>query len=197
MKKSFALLAGILLLLLLAACSAHAQYATRNVIELGGSISYSSSTMVSNGTAADKSTSIFQFMPYVNYFITDGLSLALVPGINIVKIAGSESSITIYGIFLSPGYTFSTGGKLFPYIQGMVGYTALKTDASPVPGSSGSVDQGGISFGGKAGIKIAVGNSGMAAIGASYILFDLSPKDADKRTGLNNLAFSLGYSVYF
>jgi len=195
MKKSFALLTGIILLLLLAACDAHAQYATMNVVELGGSISYSSSKTVTNGDVSNESISIFQFLPYVNYFIIDGFSLALVPGINIVKLSSTSPSITNYALFLSPGYTFSTGGKLFPYIEGMVGYTALKSDKSPL--GSTNLDQGGISFGGKAGVKIAAGNSGMAAIGASYILLNLSPKGADKRTGLNNLAFSLGYSIYF
>jgi hypothetical protein len=195
MKKSFALFTGIILLLLLVAFNAQAQYATKNVVELGGSISYSSSTAVTSGNVADKSTSIFQFLPYVNYFITDGFSLALAPGINIVKLAGASSSITMYALFLSPGYTFSTGSKIFPYIEGMVGYTALKSDTNPL-GVTGNLDQGGLSFGGKAGIKIGVGNSGLAAIGASYILINLSPKGADSRTGINNLAFSLGYSIY-
>jgi hypothetical protein len=195
MKKSFAVFMCIILLLLLAACNAHAQYATKNVVELGGSISYSSSTAVSNGTAASQSTSIFQFMPYVNYFITDGFSVALLPGINILKLAGASSSVKIYGLFLSPGYTFSTGGKVFPYIEGMAGYTALKSDANPL-GGTGSLDQGGLSYGGKAGIKIGVGNSGLMAIGASYIFFNLTPKGADNRSGMNNLAFSLGYSIY-
>jgi len=35
------------------------------------------------------------------------------------------------------------------------------------------------------------------AIGASYLLINLTPKGADSRTGINNLAFSLGYSIYF
>lgn len=203
MKKSIALITGIILLLLLAACNAHAQYATMNVVELGGSISYSNSKMVSGGnTVQNESASIFQFLPYINYFITDGFSLALVPGINIISLTtpsttsgSTTTSITNYALFLSPGYTFSTGGKLFPYIEGMVGYTKLKSDNNPLGGTS--VDNGGISYGGKAGVKIAVGNSGLAAIGASYIFFNFTPKGADTRSGINNLAFSLGYSIYF
>jgi hypothetical protein len=198
MNRYFLLIAGIILLLLLAACNAQAQYAARGVVELGGAVSYSSSTMVSNGEKAEKSTTIFQCMPYINYFLVDGFSIALVPGINIIKIAGMESSIKIYGLFVSPGFAFNAGGKIYPYLQGMVGYTAVKADAST--GSlvgSGETDLKGISFGGKAGIKISAGKNGLAAIGASYLLINISPKDADKRSGLNNLAFSLGYSIYF
>jgi hypothetical protein len=198
MKKTIVVFAGIMLLLLLAACNAHAQYATRGVVELGGAVSFSSSTMVANGEKADKSTTIFQFMPYINYFLVDGFSIGLVPGINIIKIAGSESSIKIYGLFFSPGFTFNAGGKLLPYIEGMVGYTAVKSDESPNAAlGTSAIDLKGVSFGGKAGIKISAGKGGLAAIGASYMLINISPKDADKRSGLNNLAFSLGYSIYF
>jgi len=197
MNRSLVLIAGTILLLLLAACNAQAQYATRGVVELGGAVSFSSSTMVSNGETAEKSTTIFQCMPYVNYFLTDAFSIALVPGINIIKIAGSESSIKIYGLFAAPGFAFNAGGKIYPYIQGMVGYTAVKADGNPLTGGTGETDLKGVSFGGKAGIKIGAGKNGLAAIGASYMIINISPKDAEKRSGLNNLAFSLGYSIYF
>lgn len=189
MKRSLVLIIGVILLLLLAACNAKSQYATQGVMELGGSISFSSSTMVANGETADESTTIFQFMPYINYFVFfDGFSLGLLPGINIIKQAGADESITNYAIFLSPGYTFTTGGNLFPYIEGLIGYTGL---------SGGSFDNNGISFGGKAGIKLSVGNNGLASIGVSYILVDVSPDGADERFGMNNLAITAGYSIFF
>jgi hypothetical protein len=198
MKKSFVLITGIILLLLLAACNAQAQYAKAGVVELGGAVSYSSSKLVANGEVSTESISIFQCLPYINYFLTDGFSIALVPGINIIKISNMPSSIKIYGLFASPGFTFNTGGKIYPYIDGMIGYTAVKSDASPSPTlGTGEINMKGLSYGGKAGIKIGAGNSGLAAIGVSYMLITLKPEGADKRSGLNNLAFSLGYSIYF
>ncbi|MBN1398984.1 MAG: outer membrane beta-barrel protein [Bacteroidetes bacterium] len=198
MKNTIAVIAVTLLVLMLSAFNAQAQYATGGVVELGGAISFSSSKMVANGETADQSTTLFQCTPYVSYFLVNGFSIGLVPGINIIKIAGSESSIKIFGLFASPGFTFNAGGKVYPYINGMVGYTAAKSDASPIPTlGAGELDLKGVSFGGKAGIKFGIGNGGLAAIGASYMAFTLKPKDADKRSGLNNLAFSLGYSVYF
>lgn len=189
MKNFFALLTITLFLFLVSACNVQAQFATKKVIELGGAISYSSTTAVSEGTSASESTSIFQFMPYANYYIMNGFSLGLSPGINIVKFAGSSESITNYSIFFVPGYTFSTKSNVFPYIEGMVGYTSLSQDTT--------LDLSGISFGAKGGVKLVVGKSGVVSIGFSYILFNLSPKDADKRSGYNNLAFSLGYSIFF
>ena len=187
MKKSFILLTTILLILFVTACNVHAQFATKNCFELGGTVSFSSTTVVTDGTAASESTSLLQFMPFLNYYVSDGFFLGLSPGINILKAAGSSESTKIYALFLTPGYTFSSRSSVFPYIEGLVGYTASE---------SGGTSLSGISFGGKGGIKVAVGNNGLASIGISYMLVNLSPKGADKRSGFNNLAITLGFSVF-
>lgn len=195
MKKSFALFTIVLLLLSAAACSVHAQFGSKGVTEFGGSVAYSSTTVVANGTAASESTSILNFMPYINYFITDGFSLALSPGINVVKLAGTSDAITNYLLFVVPGYTFSTKGNVFPYIEGMIGYTALSSKTNPLVGT-GELDLSGLSFGGKGGVKVLVGKNGLLSIGVAYTLLNLSAKGADKRSGFNNLAFSMGFSVF-
>jgi hypothetical protein len=187
MKNFYILITTILLILFVTACSVNAQYATKNCIEVGGAVSYSSTTVVSEGSAASESTSFFQFMPYANYFISDGFSLGISPGINILKPAGSSSSYKNYALFFVPGYTFQSRSSVFPFLSAMVGYTALSSDG---------LDLSGVSFGGRAGIKVVVGNSGLATIGVSYIAFNLSPKGADKRSGYNNIALTLGYSVF-
>lgn len=189
MKNFFALLTIVLFIFFVSACNVQAQFATKKVIELGGSVSYSSTTTVTDGTTADESTSFFQFMPYANYYILDGVSLGFSPGINVLKLAGSSESITNYSIFFIPGYTYSTRSNVFPFIEGMIGYTSLSQGDT-------TLDLSGISFGAKGGVKVVLGKSGVVSIGLSYILYNLSPKDADKRSGYNNLAFSVGYSIY-
>src|SRR5664279_3361814 len=92
MKNFFALLTILFLLSFVSASNVHAQYATKGTIELGGAVSFSSTTAVSNGTTADQSSTLFQFMPYGNYYITDGFSLGLSPGIDILKYAGASDS---------------------------------------------------------------------------------------------------------
>jgi hypothetical protein len=187
MKKSFTLFTIVLLLLSAVAFNVHAQFATKNCVELGGTVSYSSTTVVSDGTAASESTSLLQFMPFLNYYVSNGFFLGLSPGINILKSAGASESTKIYALFLTPGYTFSSRSSVFPYIEGLVGYTASE---------SGGTSLSGISFGAKGGIKVTVGNNGLASIGVSYMLINLSAKDADKRSGFNNLAVTLGFSVF-
>ena len=195
MKKSLTVFTILILLFSAIACSVHAQYASRGVVEFGGSIAYSSTTVVTNGTAATQSTSLFNFMPYVSYYLVDGFSVALSPGVNIVKIAGSSNSITDLDLFVVPGYTFSTKGIVYPYIEGMLGYTALSSNSNPLGGTA-KLDNSGVSFGGKAGIKLLVGKSGLFSVGVAYTLLNFSPKGATKRSGFNNLALSMGFSVF-
>ncbi|HKI78982.1 MAG TPA: hypothetical protein VKA26_10605 [Ignavibacteriaceae bacterium] len=187
MKKIFAIIAIILLVVFVSACNVSAQYATKGDIELGGAISYSSTTAVSNGNTASESTSLFQFQPYASYFIFNGFSVALSPGIGILSPAGATESTKLYGIFLVPGYTFNMKSNIFPYVQGLVGYTALK---------SGATDNSGLSFGGKGGVKLVAGKNGLVSIGVSYMLINLSPSGASSRTGFNNFAISFGYSIF-
>jgi hypothetical protein len=188
MKKVLAIVTIIFLVLFISACNVHAQYAKKNIIELGGSISYSSTTAVANGTTASESTSLFLFQPYANYFIFDGFSVALSPGITVISPAGATESTKGYAIFLVPGYTFDMKSNLFPYAQAMVGYTALK---------QAGTDLSGISFGAQAGVKMIVGNSGAISFGLSYILANLSPSGASSRSGYNSFAFTMGYSIFF
>ena len=196
MKKSFVIPAIILLSLLIASCNANAQFAKMGVVELGGAISYSSSALVTDGTVASEKTTILNFMPYINYFIVDGFSVALSPGINVIKIAGESNSITNLNLFAVPGYTFSTNSPVYPYIEAMLGYTSVSSDATNPITESGNIDYRGFSWGGKAGLKVLIGKNGLLSIGVAYTALNYSPQGADKRTGINNLAVSMGFSVF-
>jgi hypothetical protein len=167
--------------------SMYAQYAKKHVVEGGGSISFSSTTAVVNRTTADQSTTVFQFMPYINYFLADGFSLGLSPAINSYKAAGQSEATTSFAGFLVPGYTFTTKGSIFPFIEALVGYNTLK---------SGSSSLSGLSYGAKGGVKMAVGTGGLVSAGVSYMLITLKPEGADGRNGYNGLAISLGFSIY-
>jgi len=188
MKKSLAVFTIIILLFSAVACNVHAQFAKQGDVELGGSVAYSSTTVVSDGTAASQSTSLFNFMPYVNYFISNGFSVALSPTVNVLKVAGASDSMTNLDLFVIPGYTFTTQSIVYPYIEAMLGYTSLESGSNPI--------NSGFSYGGKAGIKLLVGKSGLFSIGVTYAVLDISPKGATKRDGFNELALSMGFSVF-
>ncbi len=187
MKKVFALFTIILMVLFLASCTANAQYAKQGTVELGGTASYSSTTQVVNGTSASESTTLFQFMPYVSYFFVDNFSVGFAPSINILNPAFSANDTKFYGIFAVPGYSFNTNSNVFPYIEGLLGYTSV---------DFGTGSNSGLSYGGKGGIKLMVGQNGAASFGVSYMVIDISPSGSTGRTGFNNFAFSVGYSVF-
>jgi hypothetical protein len=188
MKKSLAVFTIIIMLFSAVACNVHAQFARQGVVEFGGSIAYSNTTAVSDGKTASESTSLFNFMPYVNYFITDGFSVALSPTVNVLKFAGSSDSNTNLDLFVIPGYTFTTGSIIYPYVEALLGYTSVESGSNPV--------NSGFSYGGKAGIKLLVGKSGLFSIGVTYADLDISPKGATNRYGYNELALSMGFSVF-
>lgn len=195
MKKSFALLTIVLLMLSAVTFNLQAQYASKGIVELGGAISYSSTTVVTNGTAASESTSLFNFMPYASYFIINGFSVGVSPGINIVKLAGSSNAISNLLFFVIPSYTFSTKSDVFPFVQAWVGYTSLTSNADATSGTP-ELDLSGLTYGGRGGIKVMVGKNGLLSVGVSYMLYTLNPKGADKRSGMNTLSITMDYSVF-
>ena len=195
MKKSLFVLTIIIMLFSAAACSVHAQFARQGVVEFGGSIAYSSTTTVSNGNTASNSTSILNFLPYVNYFLTDGFSVALSPGINYLKYANLSDGITNLDLFVVPGYTFNTNSMFYPYVEGLIGYTSLTSNSNPLGGTS-SLNQGGVSWGLKGGVKYLIGKNGLFSVGIAYTQLNFSPKGASNRTGANDIALSMGFSVF-
>ena len=118
----------------------------------------------------------------------DNFSVGIAPSVNILNLAHSTNSMKFYGVFAVPGYAFNTSSNVFPFIQGFVGYTSADF--------GGGTSQSGLSYGGKGGIKISVGQSGLASFGVSYMIVDISPSGSTGRTGFNNLAFSVGYSIF-
>ena len=194
MNKKYSFMIIFFLFFLINFLTTNAQFRNKGTVELGGSISYSSMTTVTNGTTDNNSTSIFNFTPMVSYFIAEGFYLGVSPGINIVKVAGSNDAITNLMLFAVPGYAFGKG-EVFPFVEGWVGYTAVSSNSDPILGS-GKLDLSGVSYGGRGGVKIQVGKGGLVNIGVSYTALTLNPKGADKRTGMNVLGVVVGFSVF-
>lgn len=188
MKK----LSIILLILAFISTVSFAQdFAKKGVIELGGSILFSSTTEVYDGETADDSQTDFSFMPLVGYFIIDGFEVGVMPVFSSTSF-GDNSTSTI-GIYLTPQYHFDMKSNIYPYIGAMVGYNSLNID-------NGTNDESfsGLSFGGLAGLKVQLGKSALANLGINYFMYTFNPEDWDKdRVGANQLAISAGVSIFF
>ena len=76
MKK---LLTVLFALVLFVGFSQAQNFGKKGVIEVGGGLGFSSTTAVANGETADESLTNISVMPYVGYFIIDGLELGVNP----------------------------------------------------------------------------------------------------------------------
>jgi hypothetical protein len=162
-------------------------FAKQGVVELGGTVSFSSSTSVNNGETADESTTNFSFTPIVGYFFIDNFELALFPRYQSTSYADKTSSN--FAIFLMPAYHFSTGGNIYPFIAGAIGYNTYT--------STSDNTYSGISFGGLAGIKMQVAKGAIINFGVNYFMFTYNPEDWDgDRNGNNDLEISAGIGIF-
>jgi len=162
------------------------KYASAGVLELGGSASFQMSTAVNAGTTASKSDMMLNAAPYVGYFVTDGLVLGLRPlGVGYHKPTTGPEVITV-NTFFAPGYHFDIQSNIYPFVEGLVGYTSMS-----VP------DVKGISYGGDVGVKLMLPNRGLLNFSIQYLMVTMNPSGVTTRNGENVLSAGFGYSVWF
>jgi hypothetical protein len=163
-------------------------FAQKGVVELGGSVSFSSRTAVYNGSTNGDAFTTLSIQPYLGYFVTDKFELGLNP-LGLTYMSQGSSNATQIGIFLAPSYNFiTTSGKLFPFIEGLIGYSSQT--------STGSTDRSGLSYGGRTGIKVPVGGSGLLNISVQYLMITLNRSGSTSRNGENDLAIAAGFTVW-
>jgi hypothetical protein len=189
MKKCFLICLSFVTILCL---NVKAQdFGTKGIIETGGVISFTSITDVSNGETADESTTLFALEPIIGYFVANGFEIGLMP--IYVSQSFDDNSTSMFGIFLAPAYNFNTGGNVYPFIEGRIGYNTVNYD-------DGDDDQSlsGLSYGGRGGIKVQLGGNSLLNFGVEYMMITLDPEDWEgDRNGENILAISAGWTVFF
>jgi hypothetical protein len=164
------------------------KYACERVVELSGTVSYSTYTPVSNGQSGT-STSIMTIVPQIGVFVSDGLELSLstgfslLPGISIISQPNSES-ITMVELFFAPSYNFRTASEtLFPFLEAQIGYTSL---------SGEFYTQSGLSYGGRGGLKIVVADHLLLTMSAQNLAITLNSSGSMNRSDFNYLTIGIG-----
>lgn len=181
----------ILVLFMLAAIEPAAaqekSFAQSGTIELGGDISFKTTTPVSNGQTGN-TLMTFSAMPFVGYFVISGLELGVNPvGVGFTNVTDHTSTRLLF--LFAPSYNFRTGGIAYPFVEALGGYTSLS--ATDLTTTDGYV------WGGRAGVKIAVTGRGLLNIGAQYLLYSYNIDGGDGRSGLNELTALVGFTVWF
>ena len=160
-------------------------FAVKGTTEVGGNISFQSLTPVFNGNTGDAAT-LFTMAPFIGYFVSDGFEIGVNPlGVSVFSISGSSS--TSFRIFVAPSYNFKTEGIAYPFIEALLGYTTESNGAS----------RSGFSWGGRAGVKLAVMGNGLLNLGVQYLQITLNPSGTSNRYGSNELNVSAGFTVWF
>jgi hypothetical protein len=205
-------------------------FAKKGIWELGGSVSYTNNSFVFDGESDEingfkiPSASTFLVNVPVYYFIADGWQIGLVPEYASLYLGNDDSDISasVFGIFLSTSYVFETGGSVYPFIEGKIGYSSANITIDGEQSGSGFVAvfrnsnngqqtgelldlaASGIGWGFSGGIKVQIAKGALINFAAGYQqrTLDLEenpeygiPGDLD-RSGINSIMVSLGFSVF-
>ena len=165
-------------------------FAYRGTWELGGSLGFLASTSVVSGSTGETGYTLMA-TPYVGYFLMHGLEL----GANPVAVKWSKqggTTTTELRMLASVGYNFFAGSSLYPFVEGLAGYTRQESS-----GGVASATLNGFSWGGRGGVKIALLEHSVLVLGGQYLRVTLNPDGADARFGSNEITAFAGWSVWF
>jgi len=174
-------------ILLMGVCTVSAQdFTTKGIWEIGGTISYTSQTAVSNGKTAEHAYNTFALHVPVYYFVIDGLEVGLIPEYDNVSYGDNSSSLFAFSAGVA--YNFNTRSNAYPFFEGRIGYNS-ESDGSTLSGILWSL---------RGGAKIRVGGNALLGIGLFYEQRTLeSSGHVGDRNGINTWGFDAGFGVFF
>jgi hypothetical protein len=175
------------------ACAAHAPaqetrrtFASQGVWELGGTMSFSTLWNVSGGQASNTPVYTLDLNPVFGYFVIDGLEIGANPlGVSYVSQGGT--SYTLLKLLGSVAYNYRTPARVYPYVEGLAGYSMLMATGD---------DAGGFTWAGRVGLKVSVGSSALVNVGVEYLQATLNLPSQTTRNGYNRLAVTAGFALW-
>ena len=191
---SSSILACVMILLLTSLAAAQTSsttekaYADKGVLELGGSVGFTSFTGVSAGQTSSTTYTSFSLTPSVGYFVTDGLEVGLDPfSLTINSHTGASSSQTEIHILGGIGYAAKTQGAAYPFVEGVAGFSSV---------SEGSYSANGFTWGLRGGVKVALVQHVLLMVGVQYLQVTENPTGASSRYGYNQFLVGAGFSIW-
>jgi len=194
---------------LIAAFTLNAQdFGRKGTWEIGGLVMYANNSIVAGGETLDETVSIFFANVPVYYLVTDGLQIGVVPEFVSIGVSdGVDVTLSMFGGFFSTAYVFKTGGNVYPFIEGRIGYNSITVSSSEdiVLGKGSGIEQdvidetlSGIGWGFSGGIKVQLGKAALLNLGVGYQQRTANPEEntGDLRNGLNVISVLAGFSVF-
>ena len=168
-------------------------FATKGTIEVGGSLGFSSTTSVYDGQSASNSTTTIRLEPYIGYFVVNSFELGFEP--SFTTSSHGDYSSNSFGIYFAPAWNFDLRSKLFPFLEGRIGYNTSSSD----DGNSTTDDPtySGIAWGLRGGVKAQVGNSALVNLALSYDQITMNPSGWNGgRNGQNIFGVNAGFTIF-
>lgn len=193
--RSSANVVSFLIAVLCIVASARAQeprrhFTSRGTVELGGSISFMAAQPVVNDKKGE-TTYTLAVMPFVGYFVIDGFEVGLNPA-GLVLTSANNVTVTQLRILLAPSYNFRTTSIATPFVEGLAGLTTVTTSVT----GAGTATASGFTWGGRAGVKVAVVEKGMLNLGIQYLQVTTNPSGVTTRNGSNEFSVVAGWTVW-
>jgi len=171
---------------------------------------YANNSIVSGGETLDESVSIFFANVPVYYLVADGLQIGVIPEFVSVGVSdGVDVTLSMFGGFFSTAYVFKTGGSVYPFIEGRIGYNSINISTTGDLGiglekgnsiAQEEIDEtlSGIGWGFSGGIKVQLGKAALLNFGVGYQQRTTNPEEnpGDLRNGLNVISVLAGFSVF-
>jgi len=163
------------------------KYASENIWEIGGSISYTNTTAVTDGEASDHLIyKAFSLEIPAYYFVIKNLELGFIPAYQYSDDHGNISSG--YSLFFGTAYHFPANAYTFLFFEGRIGYNAA---------SIYSKDSSGMVWMVIGGVKVRVGGSTLVNLGVGYTQSTMANGGSDDgRRGANILSIKAGLAIF-
>jgi hypothetical protein len=184
-------------------------FGRKGLWELGGLVMYANNNIVVDGESQDESLNFFFVNVPVYYMPVDGWQIGIVPEFVSVGLGGDiDATLSVFGGFFSTAYVFKTGGSVYPFIEGRVGYNSVNVSVGSVPDlelekttgiQQDEVDEtlSGIGWGFSGGIKVQIARGALINFGVGYQQRTANPEDWDGgRVGLDVITVQAGFAVF-
>ncbi len=155
--------------------------------ELGGSGSFSSVLPVSDGATGRASYSIGIF-PTAGYFVAEGVELMVDPLAVTYSWSQDRKELTMMPM-AGAAYNFRAHPRAFPYVEGLAGFAYSRVQA-PV------VTRTGFTWAARVGVKALMTSTAIVNVGIQYQQVTLNLSSETKRNGYDQIALTVGISVW-
>jgi len=161
-------------------------FTVKGITEVGGNISYTNTTSVTNRNTAENSPGVFSLDIPIYYFVVDGFEAGLIPSYQ--NLSFGKSSASLLKILVGVAYNVKTNSTAYPFFEGRVGFNT----------ASNGETRSGLVWAVIGGVKVHVAGNTLLNFGVGYTQNTLEDNnDQNGRSGTDVIEGRAGFTVFF